>query len=205
LYVDGVQVANCTVTIVNQSSAVSIAGVSGTAQLNGTVDEVKFFNRALSAAEVAAEYSAQSSGVPTGLTLQQIIPGASNSANFTVTTVTTGSSYNLAMNQNHDLQSGSNTLSAISGSIASPASWSEGTTKGLGFTLVTTNATAIPAKWNSGASYAALPNSATTFYTRTGIQTSADTVGMQLRADATVSQASGSYSNVMTISGTASP
>lgn len=205
LFIDGVQQATCTVTVVNQSSSVSIAGVSGTAQFNGSIDQVKLLDRTLNAAEVAAEYSAQNSGVPTGITLQTIIPGASNTADFTVTTLTIGSGYSLAMNQNHDLQSGSNTISAISGSIDSPTSWNEGTTKGLGFTLVDTNATAIPAKWNTGSSYAALPNSATTFYTRTGTPSSKDILEMRLRADAQVSQTSGSYSNVMTISGTVSP
>ncbi|HWT39845.1 MAG TPA: LamG domain-containing protein [Dongiaceae bacterium] len=204
LYVDGVQQATCTVTVVNQSSAISIAGVSGTAQLNGSVDEVKFFNRSLNANEVAADYAAQNSGVPDGLTLQTILPGASNTANFTVTILTSGSSYSLAMNQNHDLQSGSNTIPAISGSITAPATWTEGTTKGLGFTLVNTNATAIPGKWSSGSAYAALPNSAATFYTRTGTQSSTDYLNMQLRADATASQASGAYSNTMTVTGTAS-
>lgn len=174
-------------------------------QFNGAIDQVKIFNRALSADEVKAEYTAQNAGIETGLTLQTITPGASNSSAFNVFTQTTSGGYNLAINQDHDLQNGSNTLPAISGSIASPIAWSEGNTKGLGFTLTSTNATAIAGSWNAGAAYAALPNSATTFYTRTGTQSVKDVLAMQLRADAATSQPSGAYANTMTITGTTNP
>ncbi len=205
LYIDGIQRATCTVTIVNQSSTVSIAGVSGTGQYTGLVDEVKLFERALSYEEITADYTAQDNGVLSGLTLQTIIPGVSNEADFTVIIDTNGSSYTVALNQNHDLQFGANTILPISGSIATPASWTEGTTKGFGFTLMDTNATAIDPKWNSGVSYAALPNTATTVYTRTGVPSTKDTLDMQLRADTPSSQPSGAYSNTMYISGTVSP
>lgn len=210
IYVDGVQNQTCTWTPQNQTGTVSMAAqYNGTAYsqyFGGSIDQVKIFNRALSAQEVAAEYSAQNAGVETGLTLQTIIAGASNTSGFDVITLTSGSSYTLAISQDHDLKSGSYTIPPISASIASPAAWSEGTTKGLGFTLVSTNATPISGVWNAGASYAALPASATSFYTRTGTQSSAkDVLNMRLRLDATTSQASGAYSNTMTITGTANP
>lgn len=205
LYVDGVQKQTCTVTIQNQSSAISLAGVSGTAQYTGSIDAVKLFNRVLSADEVQAEYAAQSHGTPTGLTLQTITPGASNTSNFSVITATSGSSYALSINENHDLQNGTYTVPAISGSIASPIGWTEGTTKGLGFTLVSSTGGAISSSWGSGSNYAALPTTATSFYNRTGLQTSPDVLTMQLRADVTAGQASGSYTNILTITGTASP
>ena len=121
---------------------------------------------------------------------------------------TDSNGYGLSINQNNDLTSGAYTIPGVAGSIASPTAWSEGVTKGLGFTLTATNATALPGKWSSGNSFAALPNSATVFYARTGTQsTVADYVTMKLRADVDTSQAAtgGAYSNIMTITGTITP
>lgn len=208
LYVDGTQQAVCKVTVQSQSNSVTIGAPdpnTETYAATGTIDQVKLFNIPLTSQQIAAEYSAQNSGVETGLTLQTIVPGVSNTSLFNVFTQTTSGGYNLAINQDHDLQSGSNTLPAIGGSIASPIAWNEGTTKGLGFTLTSTNATAIAGSWNAGAAYAALPNSATTFYTRTGAQSVKDVLTMQLRADAAISQPSGAYTNTMTITGITNP
>lgn len=209
IYVDGVQNQACTWTALNQTGTVTMAaqydGASYSQYFNGSIDHVKIFSRVLGGGEVLAEYNAQNSGIETGLSLSTITPGVSNKTTFDVITLTSGSSYNLAINQDHDLQNGAYTIPAMSGSIASPAAWSEGTTKGLGFTLKSTNATAIPASWNSGNSYAALPGTSTSFYTRTGTQSSTDVLGMQLRLDVATSQASGNYSNTMTVTGTANP
>lgn len=207
IYVDGVQNQTCTWTTQSQTGKVVFAAAQGGSPYQqyytGSLDQVKLFNRVLSPQEIAAEYAAQSAGLETGLTLQTIIPGASNSSAFEVLTQSTAGGYNLAINENHNLQDGSNTIPAISGTITSPIAWNEGTTKGFGFTLTGTNATPIAASWGNGSNYAALPLSATTFYTRTGTQSSPDVVTMQLRADAATSQASGSYTNTMTITGTA--
>lgn len=174
--------------------------------LHGSVDEVKLFGRALSAAEIKAEYDAQNAGIATGVHLGSVLPGASNTALLDAIAQTDAAGYSLAISQNQDLTSGGNTIPAVSGSIASPVSWSEGTTKGLGFTLVGTNATAIPAKWNSGASYAALPSASTSFYTRTGYGAGAkDYVNMRLRLDVPTMQAPASYQNMVTLTGTMLP
>jgi len=211
IYIDGVQSQACTWTPQNQTGIVTMAaqynGSAYSQYYNGILDQVKIFNRTMEAGEVLAEYNAQNAGSETGLTFQTIVPGASNTSSFHVITSTSGSSYSLAINQDHNLQNGANTIPAVSGSIASPITWSEGTTKGLGFTLTSTNATAIPGSWNSGNSYAALPNSATSFYTRTGTQTGTtkDILGIQLRLDTVPDQAGGSYTNLMYITGTANP
>lgn len=206
IYVDGVQNKTCTWTPVSQTSAVALGSTSSQQYFNGSLDQVKIFNRILSAQEISAEYTAQNAGVETGLTLQTVLAGVSNNTTFDVITLTSGSSYNLAINQDHNLQNGANTIPGVSGSIASPSAWSEGTTKGLGFTLKSTNATAIPGSWNSGNSYAALPSTSTSFYTRTGTQSSnKDILGMQLRLDVATNQPSGAYSNTMTVTGTANP
>jgi hypothetical protein len=209
LYVDGALQATCTATVVDQSGSATIGAIGAPGSYGyaatATIDQVKMLNTIMGAQQVAAEYSAQNAGTETGLTLQTIVPGASNTSPFTVITQSTAGGYNLAINENHDLQNGSNTVPAISGSIASPIAWSEGTTKGLGFTLTGTNATPIGASWNSGAAYAALPTSATTFYTRTGSQSSKDYVNLQLRADTATTQPSGNYTNTMTVTGTTNP
>lgn len=211
IYLNGVSQSLTTNGTINPSIAVNTADLyigdfhGLTRNFPGGIDQVKEFNRALSPQEVSAEYTAQNAGVDTGLTLQTIIPGASNTSPFSIITQTTAGGYNLAINQDHNLQNGTNTIPGISGSIASPIAWNEGTTKGLGFTLTNTNATAISGIWNNGAAYAALPTNATTMYTRTGQQSSKDVLNLQLRADAPSSLPSGAYTNTMTITGTTNP
>lgn len=175
---------------------------------NGSLDEVKMFNRSLSADEVKAEYDAQAAGVSSGVTLGTITPGVSNNVLADAVVETDASSYTLAINQNNDLTSGSYTIPAISsGTIASPVAWNEGTTKGVGFSLTATNATAIPGSWGSGANYAAFPGTATTFYTRTGMPTAKDYVTLKIRADVSTTQVSTitPYSNIVTVTGTITP
>lgn len=207
LYIDGALKQTCTATVSNQSGAVTIGSLGAAYYLNGLVDEPKVFNRVLSTDEIAAEYSAGNTGVPSGVALGTITPGASNTVLADVVTLTDASGYTLAVNQNHDLTSGAYTIPAVSGTIASPAAWSEGTTKGLGFTLTATNATAIPGGWGSGANYAALPNAVTSFYTRSGTQSAKDYLTLRLRADVANTQAAtgAAYSNQVTITGTIVP
>ncbi len=211
LYVDGTPKKTFTWTP-TQSGSVTIGavynGTSYSQYFNGAVDHVKIFNRILAADEIAAEYTAQNAGVASGLSLGAITPGTSSTALTDVIVQTDSNGYSLAVNQNNDLTSGAYTIPAVSGSIASPVLWVEGTTKGLGFTLTSTNATAIPGIWSSGASYAALPSTATTFYTRTGTQSSTgDYLTMKLRADVATTQAatSNNYTNTMTVTGTITP
>jgi hypothetical protein len=208
LYVDGALEGSCSTGISNQASDVLIGGLGSFINdpFTGEIDQVKIFDRVLSADEITAEYKAQNAGVPTGLSLQTIVPGASNTSDFETIVKSSGSSYSLAINQNHDLQNGSNTIPAIGSVIASPGTWNEGTTKGLGFSVVSSTATAPSASWSAGSSFAALPDTATAFYTSTGLQSNAkDVIGLRLRADVVGDQAGGDYTNQMTITGTASP
>jgi hypothetical protein len=175
-------------------------------QWSGAIDEVKLYNRSLSQSEVAAEYTAGNAGIASGLSLGAITPGTSNTALSDIVVQTDSGGYTLAISENNDLTNGAYTIPAVLGSIASPVAWSEGTTKGLGFTLTATNATALPGTWSSGNSYAAVPTTATSFYTRTGIQSStSDYITMRLRADAPLTQAVGVYKNTLTITGTITP
>lgn len=181
---------------------------SGTSYFAGSIDEVKMFSRALSASEITAEYDAGVAGNTAGLSFAtDIIPGTSQTSNFDAIVLTDAlSGYTLAVSQDQNLTSGAYSIPAVSGSIASPVSWVEGTTKGLGFTLFGTNATAIDGKWSSGAAYAAFPGTATTYYTRTDSQQGTkDVLNMRLRLDVATTQEAATYSNVITTTGTLSP
>jgi hypothetical protein len=209
MYQNGVQVQSQALTgaLGSLTRDVSIGAISnGSQPFDGIVDEAKIYSRALSAAEIKAEYDAQNAGLTSGLSLNQLTPGTSQTRAFDTIVQTDSAGYTLAINQNNNLTSGANSIAPVSGSIASPVSWSEGTTKGLGFTLYGTNATGIPGTWASGASYAAIPGSSTTFYTRTGLNGGAkDIVNMRLRLDVNSSQVAGDYTNRMTITGTMTP
>lgn len=210
LFVNGVQAGTSAATGAIATNALAwTVGRDANASsnyFNGVIDEVKVLNRALALNEIDAEYDAGVAGNASGLSFAtEIIPGISQTSNYDAAILTDAYGYNLSVSQNQDLTKGGDTISAVSGSIASPVSWVEGTTKGLGFTLYGTNATAIPGKWSSGSSYAAFPGSATSFYVRTGQQTSKDVVNMRLRLDVPTSQVSGAYTNVITTTGTITP
>ncbi len=171
----------------------------------GALDHLKIFNRAMSAVEVKAEYDAQNATIPTGITLGSVTPGSSNTALQDVIVRTDSGEYGIVLSQDHNLQKGAQTIPAISASIASPAAWSEGSTKGLGFTLM--SAPGLDSKWGTGANYAAIPGSPTSFYTRNAHAGSdtIDVINGRLRLDTTTSQESGAYSNTVTYTGTTIP
>lgn len=208
LYIDGSLRRTCTATVANQTGSVTVASLGASYYLTGLVDEAKVFNRVLTADEIKAEHAAGSAGSVSGVSLGTIIPGVSNVTQGDVVVLTDASGYNLAISQNGNLTNGSDTIPAISGgTIAAPVAWSEGTTKGLGFTLQATNATAIPAKWAAGANYAAFPGAATTFYTRSGSQSAKDYITLKWRVDVPSNQPATTtpYSNIVTVTGTYSP
>lgn len=188
------------------SVPVSMGALSGGTQpFDGRIDEAQLYSRALTANEIKALYQAQNAGVSSGLYLN-VTPGTSQTTAFDAVVQTSAPGYTLAINQDHALTSGSYTIPSVGGSIASPLAWNEGSTKGLGFTLYGTNATAIPGTWTSGSSYAAIPASSTSFYTRTGYTGGTkDTLNMRVRLDVASSQPTASYSNQMTITGTMTP
>lgn len=211
IYVNGALEATVagTGTLANNNVGWAIARLNATTSSNyfaGRVDEVKIYSLAFIDKSVEAEYDGGVAGFPAGVSLGSLTPGTSQTASFNAIAQTDAPGYTLAINQNNNLTSGANTISPVSGSIASPVSWTEGTTKGLGFTLYATTATAIPGTWNSGNSYAAIPNTAATFYTRTGLTAGGkDVLSMRFRLDTTTSQPNGDYTNQMTIIGTMTP
>lgn len=192
-------------TLLTSTASLSLGSVPGQGRaLTGSLDQIKLFNRPLASSEVSAEYSAQNSGIPTGFGFPVITTG-SVAAQQDAIIRTSASNYTVSIQQDHDLQGTSGTISAISsGTIASPAIWAEGTTKGLGFTL--TGAPVYDTKWTSGTKYAAFPSSGTSIYTATGhVSSVIDTLNLAFRLDTLSSQPSGSYTNNITYTGTSFP
>lgn len=135
-----------------------------------------------------------------------VTPGTPVAKDATITVSTDAVGYGIAAQQNGNMQSGSNTIPGVVSTIASPASWSNGATKGLGFTLVSSSATALDSKWASGSAFAALPASTTTVYTRSGLSGGvSDTLGVRYKLDIAASQPTGSYTNQVTWTGTITP
>jgi hypothetical protein len=191
-------------TLQDSTGSFSIGSFPGLGRaMTGAIDHVKLFNRALTSDEITAEYGAQNAGIATGLTLGTLT-GSSTTSLVDAIIRTNATSYNLAIQQDHDLQSGVDTIPAIGGSIGSPLTWSEGVTKGLGFTL--TGAPTLDSKWNSGAKYAAVPSASTTFYDGTGhVNGTIDVINLRLRLDAPAAQTLGTYANTITYTGTIVP
>jgi hypothetical protein len=209
IYIDGVAVATTVTgtiptTGLNAASPLKIGDFNGLNRTwNGSIDHFKLFNRALSAVEVDAEYAAQNSGTPTGLTLGALTgPSATSTADVIVRT--NSAAYGLSVQQDHDLQSGANTIPAVNGSIATPTTWAEGVTEGFGFTV--TGAPTLDAKWGTGSKYAAFPSSVTTFYNSTNHNSAqVDVVNLQMRLDVGSAQVSGAYANAVIYTGTTLP
>lgn len=152
------------------------------------------------------EQSIELSVSPATVAIGTQTPGVSNTAVVTATIRTDAPGYTISAYQNNNLTSGGNTISGVTGSIASPVTWVEGTTKGLGFTLVSTTGSAISGIWSSGTAYAAFPASDTAFYTNTGFTGGTDdTLVMEVRLDTLPSQPTGAYTNIVTWTGVTIP
>ena len=210
VYVNGVSQnqATCGTLGVAANTPLEI-GNSATSPIGyrGKLDEVTLYNRGLGALEIEALYDAGSSGQGSGVAFSNTItPGISQTASVEAIIQTDAPGYTLALNQNQNLTSGSNTIPAVSGSIPSPLAWSEGTTKGLGVSVVSSNATAPDSKWSSGNAYAALPAASTTVYSRSGFSGGAkDIVTIRYRIDVAANQTTGKYTNTVTYTGTMLP
>lgn len=211
LFIDGAvsgSIADNTTASTANNTAIGIAQqTGGTTYFLGSIDEVKLFNKARSDKEVANEYAAENAGNAAAQTFGDLGLGASQTINTLAFVQTDAPSYTLAMQQNQNLTSGTNSIPAVSGTITSPAAWTEGATKGLGFTL-TSGPTALPAKWGTSPNYnyAAVPGVSTSFYTRSGYTGGVkDQVAIQYRADVATNQVAGNYQNTITYTATMQP
>lgn len=141
------------------------------------------------------------------VSIPSITPGSSETATSTVSVYTDAAGYLLAAEQDHALRhtDAVTTIAAVSGTIASPDVWNEGTTKGFGFTL--TNGTGLDSKWGTTPNfeYAAFPGSATTIHDKDAYVNSYDDTDIQYRLDVPESQKPGTYTNQVTYTATAKP
>jgi hypothetical protein len=141
------------------------------------------------------------------VSIPAITPGSSETASSTVSVYTDAAGYLLAVQQDHDLlhTDTTTTIAGVSGTVASPALWSEGTTKGFGFTL--TAGTGLDAKWGTTPNfkYAAFPGSATTIHDKSAYLNAYDDTTVQYRLDVPDSQKPGTYTNQVTYTATAKP
>lgn len=174
---------------------------------NGLIDDVKIYNRALTSDEVEAQYEAGLAGFNSGLVIPALQPGASQTIDANLI-ILADAPYSIATSETSPLtliNNSSVTIPSIAGSIASPAAWVEGTTKGLGFTVLS-GPTGVPSQWGSGANYAAIPANSTTFYSRTGFSGGTkDVIGLQYRLDVNANQQAGDYKNNVVYTATITP
>lgn len=200
--------ATCGSTGANtNSSPLLIGNDTDNNYFNGTIDEVKLFDRAFFDEELENEFIATDAGTPSALTFPNILPDVSEIVGADVVVQTDAPGYLLGVMQDGDMTNGSSTIPAISGSVGSPSAWVEGTTNGLGFTLSGGNVS-IPGTWGSDPNYnyAALPNSSTTFYSKSGFTGGEkDILEMQYRLGVDMNIPAGKYFNTATHTGTLLP
>ncbi len=206
IYVNGVQEARDTGVTgdpVNNGSNLHFGK-----EFDGSIDEVRIYNKALTENEIFDQYTATESGAPSALTLPPITPGTSRTVNANAIVQTDAGGYDLSIEQTQDLtrEGGSETIPAIGADISNPDPWNEGTTTGFGFTV--TDAVQRDSKWGTGPDYeyAAVPSSSTTFHTRDGLVGGAkETATMQFRVGIDDTQPSGIYKNKLGFTATLKP
>ncbi len=176
--------------------------------LAASVDEARVYNRQLTDQEITNDYVAGASSLQNAFTLPDIVPGTSQTYLADAIVRTEAAGYDLYVNKTAPVTHTDNTTTIpdISGSIASPSAWTEGTTKGVGFTL--TAGTQLEGSWgtNPNYMYAAIPSSSTLFHSRTGENAGvAEATTVQYRADTNSTQKQGLYSTTVIYSATAKP
>ncbi len=141
------------------------------------------------------------------VTIPTVTPGTSQNATTVVSVQTDAAGYLLAVRTDQLLTrtTDTTTISAVSGTIASPAAWVEGTTKGFGFTI--SAGTSVESKWgtNPNYNYAAFPFSDTTIHDKPNYQNAADATTIQYRLDVNATQPAGTYRANVTYSATIKP
>lgn len=123
---------------------------------------------------------------------------------------TLGASDNVAGNDSALLHTDLVTrIADASATIAAPAVWVTGVTKGLGITVFAAD-TAKEAKWGTGMTYddalnayAGVPQAATTVHTSAGYKAGADTTSVAFIVDVDADQKTGTYSGDVTLTATA--
>jgi len=176
--------------------------------LAGTVDEARVYSRALTDAEIKNDYTAGANALKGAFTLPNITPGQSQTYSADAVVRTDAGGYDLYIQAPKPLThtDGSTIIPNVSSTIASPGAWTEGTTKGIGFTL--TAGSLLEGKWGTSPNYdyAGLPSDATVYHSRTGLNGAVpETTTLQYRADTNPSQKQGTYSTTIIYTATIRP
>lgn len=220
LYVDGIQEGKDASTTTAGSYSgywrMGYDNLSGWASapssnyINGSIDEARVYSRQLSDKEVTGDYTAGANALESAFTLPDITPGTSQSYSVDLVVRTNAPAYDLSMQAPTPLThtDHATTFPDITGTIASPILWNEGTTKGFGFTL--TAGYGLESGWGTSPNYeyAAVPSSDTVFHSRPGTSMTdgtPETTTVQYRADAASSQKQGTYSTNIIYTATLKP
>lgn len=141
-------------------------------------------------------------------TIPAVTPETSQNASTTVSVFTDAAGYLLSARYDkpltHTVSTGT-TIADNANSIASPGLWSEGSTKGFGFTL--TSGSSLEAKWgtNPAYKYAAFTTTDTTIHDQPSYINAYDNTVVQYRLDVNSNQLAGSYRDVVTYSAVVKP
>lgn len=144
------------------------------------------------------------------VSIPAITPGTSQTATSSVSVFTDAAGYLLSARQDGDLRHTADPSASIpvvdnGGTVGTPVAWTEGTTKGLGFTL--TAGTSLEGKWgtNPNYNYAAFPTADTTIHDKPNYQNTYDANTIQYRLDVAGNQIPGTYRTYVTYNATVKP
>ncbi|HSX02381.1 MAG TPA: LamG domain-containing protein [Candidatus Saccharimonadia bacterium] len=174
----------------------------------GTLDEARVYSRQLADADIAADYAAGVAGLRSAVVLPSVTPGSSSTGGVDAVVWTDAGGYDLYVQAPKLLThtDGTTTIPMLAAGIAAPTAWTEGSTKGLGFTV--TNGAQVEAKWGIGPSYdyAGLSSAATVYHSRAGFTGgAAEKTSLQYRVDTLPQQKQGSYSTTVVYTATLRP
>ena len=176
--------------------------------VGATIDEARIYTRALSDTEIQNDYTVGANALKGAFTLPNITPGQSQVYSADAVVRTDAGGYDLYIQAPRPLTHTDTTtiIAGIAGTITSPGAWTEGVTKGLGFSV--SAGTQVEAKWGTNPNYnfASLPSTATLYHSRTGLNgVIPELTTVRFRADTTPSQKQGTYSASIVYTATARP
>jgi hypothetical protein len=173
----------------------------------GSLDEIHIDSRQLSDAEIKGNYTAGNNGMRFAHTLSDVQPGTSSTYDADAIVQTDAAGYDLYIEAATLLThtDTTTTIPMMSATVASPAAWTEGTTKGLGFSVIA--GTGVDGKWGTGPyNFAGVPLSATAYHSRTGLNGGVpEKTTLRFRADTAPAQKSGTYSTTIIYTATLKP
>ena len=139
--------------------------------------------------------------------LGSLLPGSPITGGTTVTVTTDAwNGYALEASKDHKMRhtDGTTEIADANGTVATPLLWQSPNDLGFGFTV--TGGTNVEPKWGSNPNYdyAAFPDLATTFHSRSGYKSGGDDTVIGYKVDAPSGQKSGAYSCNVTYTAVAS-